>query len=157
MSTLPLQFLEVIRQHHLLTLATSVNDEPYCSTVFYAYLEEENCFVFTSNTKTKHVQDISHNMCVSGNIALETKEIGKIQGIQIQGMALQPEKDLLKLARKNYLKCFPYAIAFNATFWILEPTWAKLTDNRLGFGKKMIWERPSLVDIEFLRKKNTKK
>ncbi|MGL4363688.1 MAG: pyridoxamine 5'-phosphate oxidase family protein [Bacteroidales bacterium] len=152
---LPLQFLKIIRKHHVLTLATSVNDEPYCSTVFYAYLELENCFVFTSNLKTKHVQDLAHNMYVGGNIALETKEVGKIQGIQIQGLAFQPEKELLSVASKTYLKRFPYAILLETTFWVLEPIWAKLTDNRLGFGKKLTWERPPLVDIDFLKKTNT--
>jgi hypothetical protein len=29
----------------------------------------------------------------------------------------------------------------NTTLWKLRVDYAKMTDNRLGFGKKLIWER----------------
>ncbi len=138
-------------------MATSVNDEPYCCSVFYAYLEEQGCFAFSSENSTKHVRDLSHNIFVAANIALETEAVGKIQGIQLQGIVIQPRDDLQKLARKAYMRRFPYAALINTNFWILEPTWAKLTDNRFGFGKKMLWEKDKLADTGFLNEKYAKK
>ncbi|MDR2937839.1 MAG: pyridoxamine 5'-phosphate oxidase family protein [Prevotellaceae bacterium] len=149
----PQPFIDVINAHHVLTLATCVSDEPYCSSVFYAFFEEENCFVFSSESNTKHVKDLAHNMCVAANIALETEAIGKIQGVQIQGLVHRPEGELLKRAKKAYMRRFPYAALISTTFWVLEPTWAKLTDNRLGFGKKLTWEKEALVATDFLNEK----
>ncbi|MEJ2373224.1 MAG: hypothetical protein P8Y16_05450, partial [Sulfurimonas sp.] len=70
------------------------------------------------------------------NILLETKEIGKIQGLQFRGIFRKNEdKELSKL----YFKTFPYALALQPKLWIIDVDYFKLTDNRLGFGKKIIW------------------
>ena len=39
-----------------------------------------------------------------------------------------------------YYARFPYAKIMRPTLWRLEPSWMKLTDNRLGFGKKLVWQ-----------------
>jgi hypothetical protein len=40
-----------------------------------------------------------------------------------------------------YFKRFPYALAMNPTLWKIKVEFFKLTDNRLGFGKKIMWQR----------------
>ena len=42
--------------------------------------------------------------------------------------------------RKVYLGQFPYAAAVKLELWTIRPDFMKLTDNRLGFGKKIVWE-----------------
>ena len=42
---------------------------------------------------------------------------------------------------RGLLKKFPYAVLMKTTLWILEIEYIKMTDNRLGFGKKLIWEK----------------
>jgi uncharacterized protein YhbP (UPF0306 family) len=153
MSQMPQAFIGLIKEHHVMTLATCFNDEPYCCSLFYAYMEEEGAFAFSSDGGTKHVGDLSHNMYVGANIALETDVVGKIQGLQLQGLAYRPQGDLEKAAHKAYLRRFPYAALLNTSLWVLEPTWAKLTNNRLGFGKKETWKKDTLVDVDFLSKK----
>lgn len=133
--------VDFINKHHVLTLATSVENKPWCANCFYVYLEEENCFVFTSDNKTKHVQDVLVNENVAGSVVLETNTIGKIQGIQINGIMQIPEKNLEIKAKKVYLKKFPYAVLMKTSLWVLHPNYIKMTDNRLGFGKKLIWEK----------------
>lgn len=133
-----------IHEHHVLTLATCFEEEAYCSNVFYVYLEEENCFVFTSDEKTKHISDISHNLFVAGSVVLETETVGKIQGLQLQGMAFEATGDFKRKAKKAYLKRFPYAILASTPLWAVEMTYAKFTNNTLGFGKKLIWKKDSL-------------
>ena len=53
----------------------------------------------------------------------------------------EPKEQLLKKCRKKYLKRFPYAVLMKTQLWIVELTFVKFTDNRLGFGKKIIWEK----------------
>jgi len=137
------KFVKFINTHHVLTLATSVNDIPYCANCFYVYLEKENMFVFTSDNETKHVQDAMENNYVGGSVVLETNVVGKIQGIQFNGSMFLPEGDLKKKTNKAYMKRFPFAKLMNTQLWVIELDFLKLTDNRLGFGKKLIWRKNS--------------
>lgn len=142
MSNLPeKRVVDFINEHHVLTLATSFSEEPWCANCFYVYLEEENSLVFTSNFDTKHIQQASHNIYVAGSIVLETSIIGKIQGIQFQGIISQPQDQLHEKARKAYLKRFPIAMLMETHLWVVDLTYIKMTDNRLGFGKKIIWSK----------------
>ena len=135
------RIVDFIKEHHVLTLATSADGKPWCANCFYIYLEQENCFVFTSDNKTKHVKDVLENRNVAGSVVLETNTVGKIRGIQFQGTMEIPEKDLSSKAKKSYLKRFPYAVLMKTTLWVLHLDYIKMTDNRLGFGKKLIWEK----------------
>lgn len=135
------RIVDFINEHHVLTLATSTENNPWCANCFYIYLEEENCFVFTSDDSTKHVQDLNQNAKVAGSVVLETNTVGKIRGIQFQGTMEIPQKELASKAKKAYLRRFPYAILMKTTIWVLNLNFIKMTDNRLGFGKKLIWEK----------------
>ena len=134
------RIVDFIHEHHVLTLATSIDNNAWCSNCFYAYLEEENCFVFTSDDNTKHVQDVLNNSKVAGSVVLETKTVCKIRGIQFTGIMERPLKELKSKAKMAYLKRFPYAALMKTSLWILKVDYIKMTDNRLGFGKKLIWE-----------------
>ena len=133
------QIIDFINEHHLLTLSTSKNNTPYCCNVFYVFDEVNNQLIFSSDTKTKHTQDFIANPNVAGTIALETKEISKIQGIQLLG-AIQELKDVeLKIATEQYIKAFPYAASMRIHLWSMKLSFIKMTHNKLGFGKKLIW------------------
>ena len=79
----------------------------------------------------------SLNAAVAASIVLETRTVGKIQGLQITGRieAAQEGDKML------YIKRFPYTAVADLTLWRLEADFMKLTDNTLGFGKKLIWQR----------------
>jgi uncharacterized protein YhbP (UPF0306 family) len=81
-------FVKFIRKHHLLTLAT-VNGEgmPYVANCFYAYDAKRNVLVFTSDTTTRHGAEMVANSNVAISIVLETRIVGRVQGIQIVGTA----------------------------------------------------------------------
>ncbi len=125
----------------MLTLATSLNDQPWCANCFYAYLEEEAAFVFTSDYDTRHIRETLKNNRVAGSIVLETSIVNKIQGVQFTGVLQLPVNEMIARSRHAYLKRFPFAALMDTTLWILYADHIKLTDNRLGFGKKLIWER----------------
>jgi uncharacterized protein YhbP (UPF0306 family) len=128
-----------IRKHHVLTIATAVENEPWCANCFYSYLEEDNMLVFTTGNETRHGKEFDKNPLVAGSIVLETMLIGKIRGIQFQGIISEPDGDTLDRAKSAYLKRFPIAALMDTRLWVVKLTYIKMTDNRLGFGKKIIW------------------
>lgn len=134
------RIVDFINEHHVLTLATCVENQPWCANCFYVYLEDENCFVFTSDDETRHVKEVVMNTKVAASVVLETNVVGKIQGIQLTGSMLRPEDNLDSKVKMAYLKKFPFAALMKTSLWVLKPDFIKMTDNRLGFGKKLIWE-----------------
>ncbi|PIF06651.1 MAG: hypothetical protein CSA36_00685 [Draconibacterium sp.] len=135
------RIIDFIQEHHVLTLATCANNQPWCANCFYIYLEDENSFVFTSDEHTRHISEVAVNSLVAGSVVLETKTVGKIRGLQFSGKLERAEDKLLAKAKKAYLKRFPYAVLMKTTLWVLTVDYFKMTDNRLGFGKKLIWEK----------------
>jgi uncharacterized protein YhbP (UPF0306 family) len=133
------RFIKFFRKHHVLTIATSVENEPWCANCFYVYLEVENTLVFTTGYETRHGQEFLKNSMVAGSVVLETMVIGKIRGIQFQGIVSEPVGDLLSMAKGAYLKRFPVSALMDVTLWVVKLTKLKMTDNRFGFGKKILW------------------
>ncbi len=139
---IPKRIIRFIREHHVMTLATSHDNLPYCAHCFYIWLDKEMAFVFTSDMDTRHIADVEKNDFVAGSVVLETRHIGKIRGLQFQGKIEKAKNNHYKICRKAYLKAFPYAILKKTELWMLRVSFLKLTDNRLGFGTKLIWEHP---------------
>tara|TARA_E500000331_G_scaffold357982_2_gene422025 strand:+ start:2609 stop:3025 length:417 start_codon:yes stop_codon:yes gene_type:complete len=135
------RIIDFINGHHLLTLATSKDNIPYCSNAFYVFDAQKKSLIFSSDSRTKHVQDFIVNPKVAASIALETKIVKKIKGVQILGDIIEIKGDDLEKATKQYLKAFPYARLMKLQLWEMELTFVKMTHNRLGFGKKLIWEK----------------
>ena len=131
--------IKFLRKHHVLTIATTVENVPWCANCFYVYLEEENSLVFTTDAGTRHGKEFIKNPMVAGSVVLETMVIGKIRGIQFQGVISEPAGELLSKAKWAYLKKFPPAALMDTHLWVVKLTLIKMTDNRLGFGKKLLW------------------
>lgn len=124
---------QFIKKHHLLTLATTQDNHPYCASCFYAYDDVQALLILATDPITKHAKEALQNPSVAGTIALETKLIGKIQGVQFTGRFRQADEKEVR----RYLKRFPYAIAVHPHVWCVEIEYLKFTDNTLGFGKKL--------------------
>jgi uncharacterized protein YhbP (UPF0306 family) len=97
--------------------------------------------VFTTDVDTRHGEEFIKNPLVAGSVVLETMIIGKLRGIQFQGIVSEPKEEMLSKARWAYLKKFPPAALMDTHLWVVELTLIKMTDNRLGFGKKLIWSK----------------
>ncbi len=127
-----------IKAHHLLTLAVCGKGEPYCANCFYAFNIENRSLIFASDIKTKHMKEAISNPKIAGTVSKETKNIGKIQGIQFTGRL----KNSLTLEEiRSYFEKFPFAKSHKPLLWSIELDFVKLTDNLLGFGKKIVWQR----------------
>lgn len=130
------RIIKFIKRHHVLTLAT-VNGEgmPYVANCFYAYDKRRNLLIFTSDETTRHGGEMAANGNVAVSIVLETRVVGRVEGLQITGTAERGDNE----AKLCYIKRFPYAAVAPLTLWMVRPTMMKLTDNTLGFGTKLIW------------------
>ena len=132
------RIVSFIARHHVLTLATATADGmPYCAACFYAYDKERNVIIFTTDDTTTHGQQMIANANVACAINLETRVVGKVQGLQVCGVVRRGDEQ----DKSTYIKRFPYAAVAPLNIWAIEPSFMKLTDNTLGFGKKLIWKR----------------
>jgi uncharacterized protein len=134
------KIISFISEHHVLTIATTNNSIPWCAHCFYTFDVENLCFYIATDLNTRHAQEAIKQAVVSGGIMLETKTVGKIRGLQFSGVMEIPQGQAATNAKKKYLQAFPFAILTKTTIWIIKLTYAKYTDNRLGFGTKLIWE-----------------
>jgi hypothetical protein len=130
------KIISFIQNHHLLSLAT-MGERLWCCSMFYAYDAETISFIVASDETTEHMSNVSACSTVAGTVALETKTVGKIQGIQFSGVMAQAETK----GYDFYFKAFPYARIMNPTLWEIRLDEVKMTDNTLGFGKKVTWKR----------------
>jgi len=130
-------FVKFFKKEHILHLATASHNKPYCATCFYLYLEETNTFLFASNEDTRHIQEALSQNEVAFAIAHHTKILSKIQGVQALGKLSVVNNEEL---RQAYTKRFPVAVFLPFKLWRIKPYYIKMTVNRLGFAKKIIWE-----------------
>jgi len=145
MEAIPKRILDFVGKHHVFTLSSSSKNIPYSCSCFYSFQKDIPRFIFTSDETTRHGQELLSNNTAAGNIVLETETIGKIQGIQFTGTVKQiTDKKAFNIARKLYLKRFPYAVFSIRELWGFEAGFIKMTDNRLGFGKKIIWKKKTI-------------
>lgn len=142
MSSLPPKEIRAfIARHHVLTLATTEDGQPHCSNMFYAYIPERNVFVFTSERHTLHASQALKNPQASASIVLETRVVGKVRGLQLRGEVRPVNESDEKHTKAAFLHRFPYTVVTELYLWVFTPGWMKLTDNTLGFGKKIIWQK----------------
>lgn len=121
-----------------MTLATiDEHGQPWCSNLFYAFAEESYELIFTSGESTLHSRHMEQRANVAASILLESRVVGRLQGLQLRAEAQRAEAAYY---REQFLKSFPYAVFSLKEMWTLKITYAKYTDNTLGFGTKLIFE-----------------
>jgi uncharacterized protein len=136
------RMVDFIRAHHVMTVATGGGSgNPWVASCFYAYVSRKNWFVFTTDDDTRHGREMIANPVIAVSIALETKITGQIRGVQMTGRALKCDSTNHFRASRAFLGRFPVAALRKTTLWIFEPEHIKMTDNRLGFGVKLVWEK----------------
>ncbi len=124
-----------------LTFCTAVENIPQCASCFYAYLPEGNFIVFKSDEKTIHISNALINDKVAGTIIPDLDKTGTIKGIQFTGNFIVPREDLLEQAKKKYYLKYPFSLVMPGDLWVVELLTIKMTDNTLGFGKKLNWKK----------------
>ncbi|MFV0345537.1 MAG: pyridoxamine 5'-phosphate oxidase family protein [Bacteroidales bacterium] len=131
-----------INEHNVLTLCTESAKGVWVAHCFYVFDEANMRLIFTSDPEnTRHGKEMARDGDVAIGIVLETTMVGKIQGIQIEAEAFQPKDEDYKAAKKMYTKRYPVSNVAKLHIWVADIYELKMTDNRLGFGKKLHWSR----------------
>lgn len=129
---------------HVLTLCTQDEDGLWCANCFYVFDAEKMCFYLMTDDKARHTQGMLRDGHVVGTVTDQTQTIAHIQGIQYTGIASRVTAVEQSQVKSLYCERFPIARLKSAPLWQIQLLTVKMTDNKLGFGKKHFWQR-SLV------------
>jgi uncharacterized protein YhbP (UPF0306 family) len=98
------------------------------------------CFLSTE-VNTRHGKILLKSPRVAGTINNQCKILSEIKGVQYQGeMKIVDNND--KASYQLYCERFQeltHALPIN--LWKLQLDEIKMTNNKLGFGKKIVWKR----------------
>lgn len=86
-------------------IATSVDGQPWCCTVFYVYDKDFN-FYWISKPDTRHSKEIAKNPKVAGAIVLPHVPKDPSRGIQFQGRAKLLSGKEEEIASKFFIRQF---------------------------------------------------
>jgi len=139
--SLQAKVITFLQEAKVLTYCTVVDDQPHCAPCYFSFLEENGQYylLFKSSEETQHIQEALINPKVAGSVLPNRKmEVSSNQGVQFRGKFILEEEERTKL-KKAYHAKFPYARAVPGEVWAIELIETKMTDNTLGFGKKLKW------------------
>ena len=130
-----------LRRHRLLTVATTNGTSVWVAHCFYVWVPHMGILVVASDKSSQHAQNWLQDRQVALGVGKETRRVGILRGAQISGEVFLADEEEKVNASKYYYGRFPYARALDATLWVIRLNSIKYTDNRLGFGKKLYWDR----------------
>lgn len=130
-----------LQQQHVLTLCASASDDAWCANCFYVFDQSRMALYLMTERTTRHGALMLQNPWVVGTVARQTRTVALIQGVQYRGCVHPLTDEPEEQARAMYCRRFPVALALRAPVWSLALHEVKMTDNRLGFGKKLFWKR----------------
>ena len=132
------RIVKFLKKMHLASVCTIDDDgQPYAFSAFYAFDEISFSLLLASSNESSHIKFLKNSKLVAGTVALDTKIVGKIEGVQFQGAMRETSES----EREIYFKRFFYAKAMNPKIWSISLEKVKFTSNTLGFGKKIFWQK----------------
>ena len=136
------RIVKFFKKMHLASIC-AIDDEgqPYAFSAFYAFDELNFSLLLASSDESSHVKFLKNSKLVAGTVALDTKIVGKIEGVQFQGVMREAKENEIEI----YFKRFFYSKAMNPKIWSISLEKLKFTSNVLGFGKKIRWERSDKI------------
>lgn len=140
-TTIPVRIAEFLMECRIMSMATVMDGIPYCAPVFFVWNNDLNCFIIKSSAVTMHFSTAISTGMVAGSVLPDVREITHIQGLQFNGTCRTPsDEEEDQQVRKIYYSRYPIGKLIDGDFLLIVPEKFKYTDNRLGFGKKIIWE-----------------
>lgn len=128
-----------LKKQHVLTLCSG--NPVWCANCFYLFNAEKVAFWLMTETTTRHGAQMREDPQVAGTVSGQPKSVLLIKGVQYAGRIALLENEEEQVARKAYIKRFPIAAKVSAPLWEIKLDELKMTDNALGFGKKLTWTR----------------
>ena len=132
------RIVKFLKKMHLASLCVIDEDgQPYAFSAFCAFDEISFSLLLASSHESSHIKFLKNSKLVAGTIALDTKIVGKIEGVQFQGVMQEADNN----ERELYFNKFFYARAMTPEIWCVCLEKVKFTSNTLGFGKKIHWQK----------------
>lgn len=119
--------------------------KPYCFVYFYAFDNQKGIFYFKSSANSLHSVIMKNNPFIAGTVLPDRLNKLSVKGIQFQAKVLNSKTPEVQDGMRNYLKKHPVALLMPGELWALQVNQIKMTDNTLGFGKKIIWNRSEIL------------
>ena len=143
-NTVPVQISEFLSECRVMSMATVAGKCPYCAPVFFAWDNSQQYFIVKSSASTIHFANAVYSGIAAGSVLPDVTQIAHIRGLQFNGICRTPvDSDEDIRIRKLYYSRYPIGKLIDGDFLLIFPDNFKYTDNRMGFGKKLLWVRQS--------------
>ncbi|MDE1189758.1 MAG: YhbP family protein [Pantoea sp.] len=133
--------IRYLKKQHALSLCATDGDDLWCANCFYVFDESRMVFWLMTEPDTRHGQLMQANPRVAGTVNGQPKTVLLIKGVQYRGHIQRLSDEAEQQARHAYQRRFPISRAVTAPLWEIVLEEVKMTDNALGFGKKIVWQR----------------
>lgn len=130
-----------LNKQHVLTYCVGGNEDLWCANAFYYYDPQRIAFYLLTEAHSRHGKLIGKGAPVAGTVNGQPKNVALIRGVQFRGNIRMLEESEAASVRNFYYKRFPVARIMTAPVWEIQLDELKMTDNTLGFGKKLSWLR----------------
>lgn len=138
---LPVAIGDFIAAHHVVSLATLFEGEPWAASCFYAFDRDHAVLLILSDVKTRHARAMLAHARVAGTIAAQPEALHEIRGVQLVGDVHLLEGEEADAAFALYCERHPVARLRRSAIWQLVLKEIKYTNNLLVFGEKTTWRR----------------
>jgi uncharacterized protein YhbP (UPF0306 family) len=134
----------VLNESSTLTLATIEPDgSPRATPVFFTATPDGE-LIFLSDPQTPHGENLLRQPKVAAAAYPDVGDWSQIRGVQLKGLVERLTEDRAEDALARYRARFPFldevpAARQSMAVFVLRPRWARLIDNRRGFGYAEEW------------------
>jgi uncharacterized protein len=118
---------------------------PYCFSIFYVFDKVDRRLYFKSSPSSNHARYLRQNKKVAGTITPDKLNALAIRGVQFTGSIVE-NIYIHHHAKTEYHKRIPLALAMPGEVWAIQLETIKMTDNTIGFGKKIHWQREDVYE-----------
>jgi uncharacterized protein YhbP (UPF0306 family) len=94
---------DYLKKARAMQISTSVNNKPWCATVYYVYDKNWNLY-WISKPSTRHSKEIGKNAKVAGAIVYDQVPSRTVRGLQFEGVAELLSGVEEEVASKVYIK-----------------------------------------------------
>ena len=147
MNSINLNIARFIEKQNSVTICCTGNaGNPYCFSCYYAINLKNGLLYFKSSVDSYHSILLKENKLIAGTILPDSLNKLKIKGVQLTGELLDSQDSLVKDAYMLYHRKHPMALAIKGEVFTIRIDSIKMTDSSRVFGKKIFWNRATLVD-----------
>lgn len=133
--------LDYLNTQHVLTLCAHDSEQIWAANCFYVLDAENIGFWLMTEVDSLHGGLMSSCPQVAGTVSDQTESISELKGIQFRGEIILAQDEDYFVGLDAYQQRFPIAKKKVAPLWLLRIDQLKMTDNSLGFGHKLHWQR----------------